>query len=49
MFRSPNLEVARAKRKSGWETYTQRAKTEALLRSRALRHQTQRMGVGNSS
>ena len=36
MFRSPNLEVARAKRKSGWETYTQRAKAEVWLRSRGL-------------
>ena len=36
MFRSPNLAVARAKRKSGWETYTQRAKAEVWLRSRGL-------------
>lgn len=36
MFRSPNLEAARAKRNGGWEGYVQREKTESWLRSRGL-------------
>ena len=33
MFRAPNLEAARARRKSGWESHTQRVKTEEWLRN----------------
>lgn len=36
MFRAPNVEAARARRKSGWDSHQQRQKIENWLRAQGL-------------
>lgn len=36
MFRAPDVDAARARRKSGWESHEQRASTESWLRGRQI-------------
>ena len=36
MFRAPNVEAARARRASGWDSHDQRAATERWLRGRQV-------------
>ena len=36
MFRSPDYKAAKERKRNGWESDTQKAKTEAWLRSRGL-------------